>query len=152
MGKDKTSLRSSRSSCALRRLEPYNKSPSSCSSKDRDSGASNSREKSHSSPSGPRSLDQPPEWAKQLLEQQKANKAELKRINGELASSKAPKTATTQRAPQPEFRFAGNKKQYELNRDVAEKIDEALEATDSDERTSKLQEGKDKLLERNKHI
>ena len=44
------------------------------------------------------------------------------------------------------------KKQYELNRDVAEKIDEALEATDSEKRTSKLREGKDKLLERNKHL
>lgn len=62
------------------------------------------------------------------------------------------RAATTQRAPEPEFRFAGNKKQYELNRDVVETINEALEATDAEERTNKLQEGKDKLLERNKHI
>ena len=45
-----------------------------------------------------------------------------------------------------------NKKQYELNRDVAEKIDEALEEKDAEERSSKLKEGRDLLLERNKHI
>ena len=152
MGKDRTSSRTSLSSRALRRLEPYNHSPSSRSSKDRNPGASSICDKSHSSQSGSHSPDQPPEWAKQLLEQQKANVAELKRIQDELASSRAQKTTTKQRAPEPEFRFAGNKKQYNLNREVVEKIDEALEATDSEERTGKLQEGKDKLLERNKHI
>ena len=57
-----------------------------------------------------------------------------------------------QHTPDPEFRFAGNKKQYELNREVVEKIDEALETVDADERSAKLNEGKDLLLERNKHI
>ena len=53
----------------------------------------------------------------------------------------------------PEFRFAGNKKQYLLNREVVEKIDEALETEDDGERTKKkLTEGKDLLQERNKHI
>ena len=33
-----------------------------------------------------------------------------------------------------------------------EKIDETLEATDSDERAEKLKEGRDLLIERNKHI
>ena len=33
-----------------------------------------------------------------------------------------------------------------------EKIDEALETVDADERSAKLNEGKDLLLERNKHI
>ena len=47
---------------------------------------------------------------------------------------------------------SANKKKYELNRDVAEKIDEALEATDTEERSSKLKEGRDLLLECNKHI
>ena len=65
--------------------------------------------------------DQPPEWAKQHLEQQMVNEAELKSIKGELENSKALKTATMQRAPEPKFHFAGNKKQYELTRDVAEK-------------------------------
>ena len=38
------------------------------------------------------------------------------------------------------------------NRDVADKIDEALEADDNEERTRKLTEGKELLVERNKHI
>ena len=33
-----------------------------------------------------------------------------------------------------------------------EKIDEALESVDADERSAKLNEGKDLLLQRNKHI
>jgi len=86
-----------------------------------------------------------------LLEQQQANAAELKRLQNELAGSST-KAAKKQRTPDPEFRFAGNKKQYELNRDVVDKIDEALESVDADERSAKLNEGKDLLLERNKHI
>ena len=87
-----------------------------------------------------------------MLEQQQANAAELiKRLQNKLASF-SPKVAKKQRAPDPEFRFAGNKKQYELNRDIMEKIDEALESVDVDERSDKLNEGKDLLLKRNKHI
>ena len=73
------------------------------------------------------------------------------RLQSELASSST-KVSKKQRAPDPEFRFTGNKKQYELNRDVVEKIDEALESVDADERSAKLNEGKDLLTERNKHI
>ena len=46
----------------------------------------------------------------------------------------------------------GNKKQYEFNRDVAQKIDEALESVDADEWSAKLNKGKDLLVELNKHI
>ena len=95
MGKDK-----SRQSRALRRLEAYNKSPHGR-SKDRDSGSSGDvravhdssvgsagrRNKSRGSRSRSSSPAQPPEWAKQLLEQQQANAAELKRLQNELASS-----------------------------------------------------------------
>ena len=159
MGKDKQ-----RQSRALRCLEPYNKSPHGR-PKDRASGSSEVvrtvhdssvgssgwRSKSHGSRSRSSSPAQPPEWAKQLLEQQQANAAELKRLQNELASSSS-KVTRKQRAPDPEFRFAGNKKQYELNRDVMEKIDEALESLDADERSARLNQGKDLLLERNKHI
>ena len=159
MGKDNP-----RQSRALRRVEAYNKSPhgrprdrSSGSSGDvravHDSsvGSSGQRNKSHSSRSRSLSPAQPPEWAKQLLEQQQVNAAELKRLQNELASSST-KVAKKQCAPDPEFRFTGNKKQYELNRDVMEKIDKALKSVDADERSAKLNEGKDLLLERNKHI
>ena len=81
MGKDK-----SRQSRALRHLE-YNKSPHGR-SKDRDSGdvravhdsSAGRRNKTHGSHSRSSSPAQPPEWAKQLLEQQQANAAELKRL------------------------------------------------------------------------
>ena len=52
----------------------------------------------------------------------------------------------------PEFRFAGKKKHYFLNRDVVDKIDEALEADDNEERMRKLTEDKELLVERNKNI
>ncbi|KAK2556219.1 Ceramide synthase [Acropora cervicornis] len=153
-----------RQSRALRCLEPYNNSPHGR-PKDRASGSSGvvhtvhgssvgssgRRSKSHGSRSRSSSPAQPPEWAKQLLEQQQANAAELKRLQNELASSSS-KVTRKQRAPDPEFRFSGNKQQYELNRDVMEKIDEALESLDADERSAKLKEGKDLLLQRNKHI
>ena len=61
------------------------------------------------------------------------------------------KVTKKQPAPDHEFRFVGNKKQYELNNDVVDKIDQALEATDAKERVTKLNEGRDLLLERNKH-
>ena len=156
----------SRQSQALRRLEPDNKSPNGTSrgcSKDRGTGddrtthespcsATSSRRKSHGPRSRSRSPTQPPEWAKQLLQQQQSNAAELKRLQNELANATVPKVAKKQHTAEPEFRFAVNKKQYELNRDVAEKIDEALDMADAEEPSSKLKEGRDLLLERNKHI
>ena len=102
----------------------------------------------HSHSSSP---TQPPEWAKQLLEQQQANTAKLKSLQNELASSSS-KVSKKQRTLDPEFCFSGNKKQYDLNRDVMEKIDEVLESVYADERFAKLNEGKDFLCERNKHI
>ena len=159
MGKEKP-----RQSTALWRLEPYNNSPhgrpadrASGSSgvvhtvHDSSGGSSGRRSKSHSSRSCSSLPAQPPEWAKQLLEQQQANAVELKRLQNELASSSS-KVARKQCAPDTDFRFAGNKKQYELNRDVVEKIDEALESVDADEWSAKLNEGKYFLLERKKHI
>ena len=159
MGKDK-----SRQSRALCRLEPYNNSPHDRTkdrasgssgdvrtSHDSSAGSSGRRSKSHGSHSRSPSPAQPPEWAKQLLQQQQANATELRRLQSELASSST-KVSKKQQAPDPEFRFAGNKKQYELNRDVVEKIDEALESVDADEQSAKLNEGKDLLTERNKHI
>ena len=114
-------------------------------------GSSGRRNKSHGSHSRSSSPAQPPEWAKQLLEQQQLNAAELKRLQNELASSSS-KVAKKQHAPDPEFHFEGNKKQYELNQDVMEKIEEALKSVNADGWSAKLNEGRDLLLERNKHI
>ena len=79
------------------------------------------------------------------------NAAELKRLQNGLASSSS-KVAKKQHAPDPEFHFEGNKKQYELNQDVMEKIEEALKSVNADGWSAKLNEGRDLLLERNKHI
>ena len=104
MGKDKQ-----RQSRALRRLESYNNRPHGR-PKDHASGSSGVVRTVHDSSvgsSGRRSKSdgfrlrssppaQPPEWAKQLLEQQQANEAELKRLQNELASTSS-KVARKQR-------------------------------------------------------
>lgn len=54
--------------------------------------------------------------------------------------------------PEQEFRFEGNKKQYKVNQNVLDKISEARNASDDDERSNLLLEGEKLLLERNKHI
>ena len=143
---------------AAKRLEPYNKSPTNRSSgrsgdnriSDRSSRGGSSRS-SHARSSPPRASSEPPDWAKELLKQQQANATELKRLQSEMASSKS-QSAQKPRAADPEFRFAGNKKQYQLNKEVLEKIDDALATDDGEDRTKKLIEGKDLLVERNKHI
>ena len=53
---------------------------------------------------------------------------------------------------EPEFKFEGNKKQYQLNKKVLEKINAAKDASDDELRDEFLKEGKDLLVERNKHI
>ena len=143
---------------AAKRLEPYNKSPSNRSSgrggddrtSDRSARGGSSRS-SHARSSPLRASSEPPDWAKKHLKQQQANATELKRLQSEMASSKS-QGAQKPRAADPEFRFAGNKKQYQLNKEVLEKIDEALAMDDGEDRTKKLTEGKNLLLERNKHI
>ena len=154
MAKDNPRTRSR----AAKRLEPYNKSPTNRSSgrsgEDRTSERSSrggSSRSSHGGSSTPHASSEPPDWAKELLKQQQANATELKRLQSEMASSKS-QSAQKPRAADPEFRFAGNKKQYQLNKEVLEKIDEALAMDDGEDRTKKLTEGKDLLVERNKHI
>ena len=50
------------------------------------------------------------------------------------------------------FRYISNKAQYELNNKVVDKIEAALSSNDDVERVSVLNEGKNLLSERNKHI
>ena len=153
MAKDNPRMRSR----AAKRLEPYDKSPTNRSSgrsgEDRSSDRSSrgGSRSSHGSSSTPHASSEPPDWAKELLKQQQANATELKRLQSEMASSKS-QSAQKPRAADPEFRFAGNKKQYQLNKEVLEKIDEALAMDDGEDCTKKLTEGKDLLVERNKHI
>ena len=55
-----------------------------------------------------------------MLLQQKEYGKELKQLKAELASK--PNKAGKQEETEPEFKFKGNKKQYQLNKKVLEKI------------------------------
>lgn len=87
-----------------------------------------------------------------MLQQQQSNTVEPKRLQSELVNLKGSKVTMKQWAPDLEFRFMEQVKQYELNRDIVEKIDEALDAANVEERNSKFNEGRDLLLEWKKHI
>ena len=53
---------------------------------------------------------------------------------------------------EPEFKFEGNKKQYQVNKKVFEKIKPAKDVGDDDLKSEILEEGEQLLIERNKHI
>ena len=58
------------------------------------------------------SSDDSPDWAKELLLQQKEYGKELKRLKAELASK--PNKAGKHKVSIPELKFNSNKKQYQL--------------------------------------
>ena len=81
---------------------------------------------------------------------------ELKRLQGEIERGRSAASSTSSkqpaRVPDPSFKYVGNKTQYELNNKVTEKIESALATNDDELRTTALNEGKELLSERNKHI
>ena len=139
--------RSKRSSQAVRRLKPYNKSPS---QRGHSRSSQGSRHESPKHEEPPNWTGEPPSWAKELLLQQKRSSKELKKLKNELDDAKLRKHGKLS-DPEPEFRFEGNKKQYKLNRDVLDKIDRAKNTSDDESRTELL-EVEQLLLERNKYI
>ena len=153
---------SKRRSGALRRLDPYNKSPYG-KRQDVADDRHDDREANHNngckskSKSRSKSPEDPPVWAQQLLKQQQSNATELQRLQKEverstMATASASRTGKKSRAPEPVFRYSGNKRQYEVNQNVLEKIEEAMEEKDSSRQQELLQEGKQLLLDRSKHI
>ena len=142
----KDTQRSGTSSRVLRRLEPYNASPGNReqSRRSRHSSADSTREQGQTT-------QEPPSWAKELLEQQKQYSTELKKIKKDLEAAKRSKQEKPNES-EPEFKFEGNKKQYKLNRNVLDKIGSAMATSDDEERNTLLQEGEALLVERNKHI
>ena len=52
----------------------------------------------------------------------------------------------------PEFKYKRNNIQFDINKSVMEKIENALDMSDDEERRATLNEGKDMLVQRNKHI
>ena len=100
----KETRRSKTSSRAVRRLEPYNKSP-------RQRGHSRSSQGSkHESPEREEPsnrAEEPPSWAKELLQQQKLYFKEIKKLKNELDDAKLRKHGKLS-DPEREFRFEGN--------------------------------------------
>ena len=76
------------------------------------------------------SSNDPPDWAKELLLQQMEYGKELKRLKVELTSK--PNKAGKHEDTGPEFKSEGNKKQYQLNKKVLEKIKAAKDVGDDD--------------------
>ena len=113
---------------AAKWLEPYNKSPPNRSSRrsgnDRTSDCSSrggSSRSSHARSSPLHASSESPDWAKELLKQQQPSATELKRLQSEMASSRSQSTHKPCEADL-EFRFTGNKKQYQVNKEVLESI------------------------------
>jgi len=96
------------------------------------------------------SSNDPPEWAKEMLLQQKEYGKELKRLKAEFVSK--PNKAGKHEDTEPKFKFECNKKQHQLNKKVLEKIKAAKDVGDDDLRKELLEEGEQLLIGRNKHI
>ena len=128
---------SKRSSRAVRRLEPHNKS---LSQRGHSRSSQGSRHESPEREEPPNRTEEPPSWAKELLQQQKRYSQELKKLKNDLDDAKLRKHGKLS-DPEPEFRFEGNKKQYKLNRDLLDKIDRATNTSDDESRTELLEEG-----------
>lgn len=159
VGNMSTSKNTSKSrSRVVKRLQSHNKSPENQRSS-RSSSSHHSRSRSRSpvaererssQPRTSQSSSETPEWAKELLKQQKEYGKEIKRLKAELDGRS--KKAGKHDEKEPEFKFEGNKKQYKLNKKVLEKISSAKETSDDELRAEFLKEGEDLLFERNKHI
>lgn len=52
----------------------------------------------------------------------------------------------------PDFKYKCNRIQFDINESVIEKIENALDMSDDEERCTTLKEGKDILVQHNKHI
>ena len=76
---------SKRCSRAVRRLEPYNKSPS---QRGHSRSSQGSRYESPEREEPPNRTEEPPSWAKELLQQQKRYSKELKKLKDKLDDTK----------------------------------------------------------------
>ena len=163
----KESNQSKSDSRAVRRLDPYNKSPREEENPERSArhssgGKKKKKKKKRSRPSQSgsrsethsrsRSPSEPPQWARELLKNQEEYRKEIKCLQSEIERGQTSMSTRDERVLEPVFKYVGNKKQYELNNSVADKIQVALTTTDEQQRTAALNEGKSLLSERNKHI
>lgn len=98
---------------ALRRLDPYNKSPREEENPERSSRqSSNGKERSHSSKSRSRcetrsrsrSPSEPPQWARELLKNQAEYGKEIKRLQSEIERGRASSSIRGERVAEPVFK------------------------------------------------
>ena len=144
---------------ALRHLEAHNASPeqSGASNRQRDSTRRESRPRDHSLGGSSRHSnaseeERIPAWAQTLLDAQKESDQRLKSLEHEIKETGKQASKKRERSPSPEFKDKQNKIQFDINKSVMEKIENALEILDDEERSATLNEGKDILVQRKKHI
>ena len=108
------------------------------------------RKRSHRSHSTSR---EPPAWAKELLCQQRQNADDLKKLRSQV-TGKPSEGSSTQQGPSSTrlATRAGNKKQYDVNQVVMQRMDRALVSDDLDEVSKEISAGRSLLMERNKHL
>ena len=96
---------------------------------------------------------EPPAWAKELLCQQRQNADELKKLKSQVTEKWSNKgSLTAAKVVEHEFRYAGNKKQYDINQSVIQRMDCALASDDLDGVSTEISAGRSLLRERNKHL
>ena len=92
-------------------------------------------------------------WAKELLLQQKIKCRQIATVKVESGEKNRVRVLRQlQKVIDHEFRYAGNKKQYDVNQSVIKYLDHALAAGDQDEASKQINAGKSLLMERNKHL
>ena len=141
---------------ALRRLVAHNASPeqSGSSNRQRDSTRRESRPQDRSSGGSSRHSnaseeERIPAWAQTLLDAQKESDQRLKSLEHEIKETGKRASKKRERSPAPDFKYKRNKIQFDINKSVMEKIENALETSDDEERSATLNEGKDILVQRN---
>ena len=95
---------------------------------------------------------EPPAWAKELLCQQRQNADELKKLKSQVREKSNEGSLIAAKVVQHEFRYAGNKKQYDINQSVIQRMDCALASDDLDGVSIEISAGRSLLMERNKHL
>ena len=88
---------------------------------------------------------------KKLLDAQKESEERLKSLENEVKETGKRASRKRERSPVPEFKYKRDKIQFDINKSVMEKIENALDMSDDEERRATLNEGKDMLVQRNKH-
>ena len=150
----------SKKAVALRRLEAHNESPKEPSRREKQTPTSRHSESSRAPSTSCEAAtvrsherrETVPHWAQELLALNKETDRRLRTLEDEVKATGKRVSRKRDRSPVPEFKYKRNRTQYEFNNRVLNTIETALEASDDEDRTQALTEGKNLICERNKHI